>query len=146
MALAASSEIAHFGLKPRVALLSHSNFGASHTDSARKMRRALKLVREAAPELAVDGEMHADAALSQSLRERLIPDSRFEGPANLLVMPNLDAANITLTALAASSSSPTVGPMLMGLTKPIHVLTPGVTSRGILNLTAIAAAEVAREG
>jgi malate dehydrogenase (oxaloacetate-decarboxylating)(NADP+) len=146
MTLAASAELQHFGLTPRVALLSHSNFGASHTDSARKMRKALHLVREAAPDLAVDGEMHADAALSQSLRERLIPDSRFEGPANLLVMPNLDAANITLTALSASSSSPTVGPMLMGLTKPIHVLTPGVTSRGILNLTAIAAAEVAREG
>ncbi|KQN09495.1 malic enzyme [Sphingobium sp. Leaf26] len=146
MTLAASAELKHFGLTPRAALLSHSNFGASHTDSARKMRRAFKIVRDAAPDLAVDGEMHADAALSQALRERLIPDSRFEGPANLLVMPNLDAANITLTALAASSSSPTVGPMLMGLTKPIHVLTPGVTSRGILNLTAIAAAEVAREG
>lgn len=146
VALAASAELRHFGLTPRVALLSHSNFGASHTDSARKMRKALKLVREAAPDLAVDGEMHADAALSQALRERLIPDSRFEGPANLLVMPNLDAANITLTALSAASSSPTVGPMLVGLAKPIHVLTPGVTSRGILNLTAIAAAEVAREG
>jgi malate dehydrogenase (oxaloacetate-decarboxylating)(NADP+) len=146
MTLAASAELKHFGLTPRAALLSHSNFGASHTDSARKMRKAFKIVRDAAPDLAVDGEMHADAALSQALRERLIPDSRFEGPANLLVMPNLDAANITLTALAASSSSPTVGPMLMGLTKPIHVLTPGVTSRGILNLTAIAAAEVAREG
>ncbi|MEA3541324.1 MAG: NADP-dependent malic enzyme [Pseudomonadota bacterium] len=146
MTIAAAAEIAHFGLKPRVALLSHSNFGSSHTDSARKMRRAYKMVRDMAPHLAVDGEMHADAALSQALRERLIPDSRFEGSANLLVMPNLDAANITLTALSASSSSPTVGPMLMGLSKPIHVLTPGVTSRGILNLTAIAAAEVAREG
>ncbi|PDH64984.1 MAG: NADP-dependent malic enzyme [Sphingomonadaceae bacterium MED-G03] len=146
MTIAAAAEIAHFGLKPRVALLSHSNFGSSHTDSARKMRRAYKKVRDMAPHLAVDGEMHADAALSQALRERLIPDSRFEGSANLLVMPNLDAANITLTALSASSSSPTVGPMLMGLSKPIHVLTPGVTSRGILNLTAIAAAEVAREG
>ncbi|MEG8220944.1 NADP-dependent malic enzyme [Sphingomonas sp. HH69] len=146
MTLLAATELQHFGLVPRVALLSHSNFGASHSDSARKMRAALKLVRQAAPDLAVDGEMHADAALSQALREKLIPDSRFEGPANLLVMPNLDAANITLTALSASSSSPTVGPMLMGLTKPIHVLTPGVTSRGILNLTAIAAAEVAREG
>ncbi|MDV5822086.1 NADP-dependent malic enzyme [Sphingobium naphthae] len=146
MTIAAAAEIAHFGLKPRVALLSHSNFGSSHTDSARKMRRAYKKVRDMASHLAVDGEMHADAALSQALRERLIPDSRFEGSANLLVMPNLDAANITLTALSASSSSPTVGPMLMGLSKPIHVLTPGVTSRGILNLTAIAAAEVAREG
>ncbi|MBJ7444671.1 MAG: NADP-dependent malic enzyme [Sphingobium sp.] len=146
MTLLAATELLNFGLTPRAALLSHSNFGASHSNSARKMRSALKLVREAAPELMVDGEMHADAALSQSLRERLIPDSRFEGPANLLVMPNLDAANITLTALSASSSSPTVGPMLMGLKQPIHVLTPGVTSRGILNLTAIAAAEVAREG
>ncbi len=146
MTLLASTELQHFGLKPRVALLSHSNFGASNSPSARKMRAALDLVRQAAPDLAVDGEMHADAALSQALRERLIPDSRFEGPANLLVMPNLDAANITLTALGASSSSPTVGPMLIGTAQPIHVLTPGVTARGILNLTAIAAAEVAREG
>ena len=146
MTLAACAELRHFGLTPRAALLSHSNFGASHTDSARKMRKAFTIVRDAAPDLSVDGEMHADAALSQALRDRLVPDSRFEGPANLLVMPNLDAANITLTALAAASSSPTVGPMLMGLSKPIHVLTPGVTSRGILNLTAIAAAEVAREG
>jgi malate dehydrogenase (oxaloacetate-decarboxylating)(NADP+) len=146
MTLLAATEIQHFGLTPRVALLSHSNFGASNSDSARKMRKAFKLVKDAAPDLLADGEMHADAALSQSLRDRLVPDSRFEGPANLLVMPNLDAANITLTALSASSSSPTVGPMLMGLKQTIHVLTPGVTSRGILNLTAIAAAEVAREG
>ncbi|WP_327754667.1 NADP-dependent malic enzyme [Sphingobium sp. SJ10-10] len=146
MTLLGATELKHFGLTPRIALLSHSNFGASHSPSARKMREALKLVRKVAPELMVDGEMHADAALSQGLRERLIPDSRFEGPANLLVMPNLDAANITLTALSASSSSPTVGPMLVGLAQPVHVLTPGVTARGILNLTAIAAAEVEREG
>ena len=146
MTVLAAAEIRRFGLQPRAALLSHSNFGASHSPSARKMRTALALVRKAAPDLLVDGEMHANAALSQALRERLVPDSRFEGPANLLVMPNLDAANISLTALAASSSSPTVGPMLMGLAQPIHVLTPGVTSRGILNLTAIAAAEVVREG
>ncbi|MDI1297273.1 MAG: NADP-dependent malic enzyme [bacterium] len=146
MTLLAVTELRHFGLTPRVALLSHSNFGSSHSPSARKMRAAFQLVRDAAPDLAVDGEMHADAALSQALRERLVPDSRFDGPANLLVMPNLDSANITLTALSASSSSPTVGPMLMGLAQPIHVLTPGVTSRGILNLTALAAAEVGREG
>ncbi|MGE4322124.1 MAG: NADP-dependent malic enzyme [Sphingobium sp.] len=146
MAVLAAKELQYFGLTPRVALLSHSNFGASHSPSARKMRQALKIVRDTAPALLVDGEMHADAALSQALRDRLVPDSRFEGPANLLVMPNLDAANITLTALSAASSSPTVGPMLMGLAQPIHVLTSGVTSRGILNLTAIAAAEVAREG
>jgi len=146
MTMLAATELRHFGLPPRAAMLSHSNFGASHSPSARKMRSALKLVRAAAPDLPVDGEMHADAALSQALRERLVPDSRFDGPANLLVMPNLDAANIALTVLSASSSSPTVGPMLVGMSKPIHVLTPGVTARGILNLTAIAAAEVAREG
>ncbi|MET0362020.1 MAG: phosphate acyltransferase, partial [Sphingobium sp.] len=145
MAILAATELRHFGLTPRVALLSHSNFGSSHSPSARKMRAALQLVRAAAPDLSVDGEMHADSALSQALRERLVPDSRFDGPANLLVMPNLDAANIALTVLAASSSSPTVGPMLVGLSQPIHVLTPGVTSRGILNLTAIAAAEASRE-
>ncbi|MFC0685315.1 NADP-dependent malic enzyme [Novosphingobium clariflavum] len=137
-----ATQLKHFGLRPRVALLSHSNFGASHSPSARKMRAALDIVRKAMPDLQVDGEMHADAALSQPLRDRLVPDSRFEGPANLLVMPTLDAANITLTALSASSSSPTVGPMLMGLAQPIHVLTPGVTARGILNLTAIAAAQL----
>ncbi|WP_206241840.1 NADP-dependent malic enzyme [Novosphingobium terrae] len=143
MTVLAASHVAQFGLTPRVALLSHSNFGSSHSPSARKMRAAFKLVKQQAPDLQVDGEMHADAALSQRLRETLVGDSPLEGPANLLVMPNLDAANITLTALAASSSSPTVGPMLMGLSKPIHVLTPGVTARGILNLTTIAAAEVA---
>jgi malate dehydrogenase (oxaloacetate-decarboxylating)(NADP+) len=143
MTVLAASHVAQFGLTPRVALLSHSNFGSSHSPSARKMRKAFKLVKKMAPDLQVDGEMHADAALSQRLRETLVSDSPLEGPANLLVMPNLDAANITLTALAASSSSPTVGPMLMGLSKPIHVLTPGVTARGILNLTTIAAAEVA---
>ena len=137
----AANELSHFGLKPRVALLSHSNFGASHSPSARKMRAALAILRDKAPDLAVDGEMHADAALSQPMREKLVPDTRFNGPANLLVMPNLDSANITLTALGASSKSPTVGPMLMGLSQPIHVLPPGVTSRTILNLTTIAVAE-----
>nr|WP_086491485.1 NADP-dependent malic enzyme [Novosphingobium panipatense] len=144
MAQLGATQLKHFGLRPRVALLSHSNFGASHSPSARKMRTALDIVKAAAPDLQVDGEMHADAALSQALRDRLVPDARFEGPANLLVMPNLDAANITLTALSASSSSPTVGPILMGLAQPIHVLTPGVTARGILNLSAIAAAGLDR--
>ncbi|MFC6620039.1 NADP-dependent malic enzyme [Novosphingobium panipatense] len=138
MTVLAAQAVRHFGLDPKIALLSHSNFGASHSPSARKMRAATQLVRAAAPELKVDGEMHADAALSQALRDKLVPDSAFEGAANLLVMPNLDSANIALTALSASSSSPTVGPMLLGLSQPIHVLTPGVTARGILNLTSIA--------
>jgi malate dehydrogenase (oxaloacetate-decarboxylating)(NADP+) len=145
MTILAAAEVRRFGLEPRAALLSHSNFGASHSPSARKMRTALDLVRGAAPDLLVDGEMHADAALSQHVRERLVPDGRFEGAANLLVMPNLDAANITLTALSASSSSPTVGPMLMGLSKPIHVLPPNVTARGIFNLTTVAAAQAAQQ-
>jgi malate dehydrogenase (oxaloacetate-decarboxylating)(NADP+) len=144
MTILAAQEIRRFGLEPRTALLSHSNYGASMSPSARKMRSALTLIKAMAPDLAVDGEMHADAALSQPLRERLVTDSGFDGAANLLVMPNLDAANITLTALSASSSSPTIGPMLMGLAQPIHVLTPGITARGILNLTTIAAAEVTR--
>ena len=141
MTVLAARQVQRFGLVPRIALLSHSNFGASHSPSARKMRAALALVHDKAPDLAVDGEMHADVALSQRLREKFVPDSPLEGSANLLVMPTLDAANITLTALSASSSSPMVGPMIMGLSKPIHVLTPGVTARGILNLTAIAAAD-----
>lgn len=131
-----------FGIEPRAALLSHSNFGASDSSSARKMRSALTLLQRSHPDLMVDGEMHADAALSARLRERLVPDSRFEGAANLLVMPNLDAANITLTALSAATGAAIVGPMLLGLAKPIHVMTPGVTTRGVLNLSAVAVAEV----
>jgi len=144
MTMLAAAEVRQFGLEPRAALLSHSNFGSSHSPSARKMRTALEIIRAKAPDLLVDGEMHADAALSQQVREHLVPDGSFEGAANLLVMPNLDSANIALTALSAASNSPTIGPMLMGLSKPIHVLTPGVTARGILNLTTIAAAEVAQ--
>ncbi|HUD30716.1 MAG TPA: NADP-dependent malic enzyme [Novosphingobium sp.] len=142
MSVLAAAAVKRFGLEPRVALLSHSNFGSSHSPSARKMRAAAAMVKANAPDLLVDGEMHADAALSQALRDKLVPDSRFQGAANLLVMPNLDAANITLTALSASSRSPTIGPMLLGLAQPIHVLTPGVTARGILNLTSIAVSGV----
>jgi malate dehydrogenase (oxaloacetate-decarboxylating)(NADP+) len=142
MTLLSATVLRRFGLEPRTALLSHSNFGASHSPSARKMREALKLIRAKAPDLAVDGEMHADAALSQALRDKLVPETGFSGAANLLVMPNLDSANITMTALRAAADAVAVGPMLMGLDQPIHVLTPGVTARGIINLTAISAAEV----
>ncbi len=142
MTLLSATVLRRFGLEPRTALLSHSNFGASHSPSARKMREALKLIQAKAPNLAVDGEMHADAALSQALRDKLVPETGFSGAANLLVMPNLDSANITMTALRAAADAVAVGPMLMGLDQPIHVLTPGVTARGIINLTAISAAEV----
>ncbi len=141
MTLLAAEEVKRFGVVPKAALLSHSSFGASASPSARKMRRALSLIRAQAPDLEVDGEMHADAALSPPLRDRLVSDSPLEGAANLLVMPNLDAANIGLTLLGASASGLQVGPMLLGLQKPLHVLVQRVTARGIVNMTALAAAK-----
>jgi malate dehydrogenase (oxaloacetate-decarboxylating)(NADP+) len=141
MTLLAADAVRGFGMTPKAALLSFSSFGASTAPSARKMRKALALVREAAPELEVDGEMHADAALSEALRNRLVKDSPLKGPANLLVMPNLDAANIGLTLLTAASEGLLVGPVLLGMSKPIHVLMPSVTARGIVNMTALAVAQ-----
>ncbi|HQR91154.1 MAG TPA: phosphate acyltransferase, partial [Caulobacter sp.] len=127
--LLAAEAVRRFGLTPKAALLSHSSFGASNSPTARKMREALSLVRERAPELEVDGEMHADAALSQHLRDRLVADSPLKGSANLLVMPTLDAANISLTLLSAATESLLVGPILLGMSQPLHVLTPSVTAR-----------------
>nr|WP_237479575.1 NADP-dependent malic enzyme [Lichenibacterium sp. 6Y81] len=145
MTLLAAEEVRRFGVVPKAALLSHSSFGAGSSPSARKMRRALALIRAQAPDLEVDGEMHADAALSAPLRDRLVSDSPLEGAANLLVMPNLDAANIGLTLLGAAASGLQVGPMLLGLQKPLHVLVQKVTARGIVNMTALAAAEAAQD-
>ena len=105
------------------------------------MRLALGLIRDQAPELEVDGEMHADAALSEAIRDRAVPDSRLSGTANLLVMPGLDSANIAFNLLKASSDGLPVGPILLGTSRPIHVLVPSVTARGIVNLSAIAATE-----
>ncbi|WP_421731123.1 NADP-dependent malic enzyme [Brevundimonas sp.] len=143
MTLHAAAAVRGFGVTPKVALLSHSSFGASSSPSARKMRQALTLVKAASPELEVDGEMHADAALSEALRTRLIGDSALTGSANLLVMPNLDAANIALTLLGAATEALLVGPILLGLEKPLHILVPAVTARGIANMTAVAVAGVA---
>ena len=139
MTLLAAEAVGAFGIVPKVALLSHSNFGGSDSDSARKMRRALALLHERAPELEVDGEMNADTALVPAIRDRAIPDSRLSGVANLLVMPNLDAANIAFTLLKAAVDALPVGPMLLGMAKPIHVLVNSVTARGIVNLSAFAA-------
>jgi malate dehydrogenase (oxaloacetate-decarboxylating)(NADP+) len=138
----AAEAVSEFGIAPKVALLSHSNFGASDSESARKMRRALALLREQAPDLELDGEMNADAALVEAIRNRAVPDSRLGGTANLLVMPTLDAANIAFTLVKAAVDGLTVGPMLLGMSKPIHVLVPSVTARGIVNLSALAALEV----
>jgi len=130
-----------FGIAPRVALLSHSTFGSSSSPSARKMREVLKLLRRQAPELEVDGEMHADAALIPSLRDRVVPESRLDGVANLLVMPNLDAANISFTLLKAGADGLPIGPILLGMSRPVHVLVPSVTARGIVNVSAVVALE-----
>jgi malate dehydrogenase (oxaloacetate-decarboxylating)(NADP+) len=141
MTMLAAEAVEEFGVRPNVALLSHSNFGSSNSDSARKMRHALALLRERAPDLAVDGEMNADAALAEAIRNHAIADSRIRGAANLLIMPTLDAAHIAFTLLKAAGDALQVGPILLGMAKPVHVLSPSVTARGIVNLSAFAARE-----
>jgi malate dehydrogenase (oxaloacetate-decarboxylating)(NADP+) len=138
MTLLAAEAVRRFGFTPKAALLSHSSFGASDSESARKMRRALGMIRERAPGLEIDGEMHADAALVEDIRNRAIPDSRLTGTANLLIMPTLDAANIAFNLVKAAGNGLPIGPMLLGMSKPIHVLVPSVTARGIFNLSAVA--------
>jgi malate dehydrogenase (oxaloacetate-decarboxylating)(NADP+) len=138
MTLLAADQVRRFGNTPKVALLSHSNYGSADTRSARKMRKALKLINEAAPDLAVDGEMHGDAALNETIRKRLYPNSRFDGVANLLIMPNLDAANITYNVVKTACGATSIGPILLGAAKPAHILTTSVTSRGIVNISALA--------
>ena len=145
MTLLAAEAVRGFGIVPKAALLSHSSFGGSNSASARKMRQALTLIRERSPELEVDGEMHADAALSAVIRDRAVPDSKLSGTANLLVMPTLDAANIAFNLLKASAEGLPVGPILLGMSRPVHVLVPSVTARGIVNISAIAATEVSAE-
>ena len=141
MTLLAAEAVRGFGIVPNAALLSHSSFGASDSDSARKMRRALGMIRARAPELEIDGEMHADAALVEAIRDRSVPDSRLSGTANLLIMPTLDAANIAFNLLKAAADGLPVGPILLGMSKPIHVVVPSVTARGIVNLSALAVVE-----
>jgi malate dehydrogenase (oxaloacetate-decarboxylating)(NADP+) len=141
MTLLAAEAVRGFGLSPKAALVSHSSFGASDSASARKMRQALAMIRVRSPNLEIDGEMHADAALVQVIRDRAVPDSRLTGSANLLVMPTLDAANISFNLLKAAADGLPVGPILLGMAKPIHVVVPSVTARGIVNLSALAVME-----
>ncbi len=145
MTLMAAAAVRHFGITPKVALLSHSNFGASNSPSAKKMRNALSLIHACDPDLEVDGEMHADAALVEQLRHQALPDSTLHGIANLLIFPNLDAANIAFNLVKATGEGVTVGPILLGLAKPMHIAVPSVTARGIINLSAVAAMEAALE-
>lgn len=137
----ASKIVKRFGMVPKVGMLSHSNFGSRNNESAVKMRRAVQIVKERYPDLAVEGEMHADAALSEETRNRVFPNASYSGGANLMVMPNLDAANITYNMVKALGDALPVGPMLMGLNKPAHVVTESTTVRGIVNLCAIAAVD-----
>jgi malate dehydrogenase (oxaloacetate-decarboxylating)(NADP+) len=140
MTLLAADVVRRFGLTPRVALLSHSSFGGSDAPSACKMVRALDLIRAQAPDLEVEGEMQADAALSKTVLDRVFPDASLSGDANLLIMPNLDAANITFNALRmVASQGAAVGPILLGTARPVHVLTPTTSVRGIVNMTALTA-------
>ncbi len=138
LTLMSAERLRMFGIIPRVALCSHSNFG-SHVDaSAAKMRRVFNLLKERAPDLQVEGEMRADAALMPAIRERIFPNSRLQGEANLLIMPNQDAAHIAFSMARVISKGVTIGPMLMGIARPAHVLTPSATVRRVVNMTAIA--------
>jgi len=142
--LLAAEEMRRFGLMPRVALLSHSNFGTSNSESARKMRAALALLKEQAPELEVDGEMHGDTALNAALLKRTMPDSSLTGEANLLVLPNIDAANIAYNLLKTTAGNGiAIGPVLLGCAKPVHILTPSATVRRIVNMTALCVVDAA---
>ena len=141
MTVLAAQEIKRFGITPRAALVSHSNFGSRDSESARKMREALRLVRLRAPELEVDGEMHGESAISEILRKRVMPNTTLSGEANLLVFPNLDAANITLGVVKTMTDSLHVGPILLGTALPAHILSPSVTSRGVVNMAALAVVE-----
>jgi malate dehydrogenase (oxaloacetate-decarboxylating)(NADP+) len=142
MTILAAEEIRRFGIAPKVALLSASNFGSIDLPSARKMQRALAILAERAPELEVEGEMHGDTALSDEIRTKVFPRSRMRGEANLLVMPTLDAANISFNLLkVASAENVTIGPILLGAARPVHILTPSATVRRIVNMTALAVAD-----
>ncbi len=138
----AANEVSRFGIEPKVALVSHSNFGTFDDPSAVKMREVLRLVKEKAPDLIIDGEMHCDVALNEKLRQDIMPDSPLKGAANLLVMPNMEAARISLNLLQGTATPITVGPILMGMNKPVHILTSASSVRRIINMVAIAAANV----
>ncbi|MGE0483417.1 MAG: NADP-dependent malic enzyme [Gammaproteobacteria bacterium] len=138
MTLLAAEQVRRFGLAPKVALLSHSNFGTTNAPSAVRMREALGLIRELAPELEIDGEMQADAALVPAIRDKALADCRLDGQANLLVMPSMDAANITLNLLTVLGEGVAVGPILLGCRYPAHILTPSATVRRVINLSALA--------
>ena len=138
MTLLAAQEIRNFGIQPKVALLSHSTFGTENTPTSLKMREVLAILNQRAPDLEVEGEMHGDAALDERIRQSTFPNSRLKGQANLLIMPTLDAANISFNLLkVAAGDNLTIGPILLGAAKPVNILTPTATVRRIVNMTAL---------
>lgn len=141
MAILASEEVRLFGVEPKIAFVSHSNFGTTDLPSARKMRRAVQLLQREHPELEVEGEMHSDAAINERMRERAFPENLLEGSANLLIMPSLDAAHISYNLLKVLGDGLPVGPVLIGAAQPAHVMTASVTARGLVNMTALAVIE-----
>jgi len=143
--LAAADKVSDFGVTPKVALLSHSNFGSSNAPSARKMRKATKILKEMRPDMQVDGEMHADAAFKESLRDNMVSDGKLAGAANLFIFPNLDAANICIEMLRSLDNGLLVGPILLGAARPAHIVTPTATAKGIFNMAAIALADAVNE-
>jgi malate dehydrogenase (oxaloacetate-decarboxylating)(NADP+) len=145
MTILAAEEVRRFGMTPKAALLSHSSFGSVDAPSSRKMREALHLIEKMAPSLEVEGEMHGDAALSEEIRSQVFPNSRLKGRANLLIMPTLDAANISFNLIKVLGEGITVGPILLGCAKPVHILTPTATVRRIVNMTALAVVDANAE-
>ena len=145
-ALLCAVHVRRFGVKPKIALLSHSDFGSdSFSPAAAKMREAMEIIRESAPDLEVDGEMAADTALSQDVRNLVLPGSRLKGEANVLIMPDLSSANIAYQMTKMMTDALPVGPILLGAAKPAHVLTPSITARGVVNMTAVAVVEAQRK-
>ena len=145
MTIMAAEEMQRIGVTAKAALLSHSDFGSVDSPSARKMRDALTILRRNAPNMEAEGEMNADTAIDPLIRERIFPNSRLTGSANLLVFPNIDAANIAVNLLKSAGNGLLVGPLLLGAAAPVHILTPSVTARGLMNATALAVVDAQQE-
>jgi len=146
MTIMAAEAVRRFGETPKVALLSYSNFGSSNMPSARKMAEAVRILREKAPDLEVEGEMHADAALNEEIRSRVFPNSQLKGKANLMVLPTLEAANTAYNLVKVLGEGTPVGPILLGAAKPVHVVTPSITARGLVNMSALAVVDAQFHG
>jgi malate dehydrogenase (oxaloacetate-decarboxylating)(NADP+) len=138
IAVLAARQVSRFGILPKLAFLSYSNFGSANNPVACKMREALSLFWEREPDIEAEGEMQADAALSESIRHELFPHSKLTGDANVLIMPGLDAANIAYNAIKVLGAAISIGPMLLGAAQPAHIVTPAATVRGLVNMTALA--------